>query len=217
MNARAFLPSPADPRPRHHVAAADISWALHPLPSLPRERAFLPRLLPSYPPPPPANLGLPFSLRRSAPSPSCRNSSCPRPTPPLATTEARLHRNTPAFLLTPAPSCSPPQIRALAIMSQQLMSPDLPPDDQNTTLFVDSFFEANALPSLLQVSESMRSHFRCTHPQPYTLPSLLLLGKGRFTHLSPLTAPSPSQRASPSPAGVRRHARQYGSMRFSSP
>ena len=40
-------------------------------------------------------------------------------------------------------------VRALAIMSQQLMSPSLPADDAGAAAFVDAFFAADALPTLL--------------------------------------------------------------------
>jgi len=43
------------------------------------------------------------------------------------------------------------QVRALAIMSHQLMSADLPLDDPATTDFVSAVFDAAALPQLLSV------------------------------------------------------------------
>jgi len=42
-------------------------------------------------------------------------------------------------------------VRALAIMSQQLMSPALPPDDSSTLQLVDALFETSTIPKLLEV------------------------------------------------------------------
>ena len=57
----------------------------------------------------------------------------------------------------------PPQIRALAIMSQHLLSPQLEPDDKNTQLFLDAFFEAKALKSILKVRSVTHPPVRGAH------------------------------------------------------